>query len=49
MRQNQKRQATEPLETMLLEGLNSRNATDMTSDDWEDVRQAVREKIAKRI
>ncbi len=47
MRQDQKRQAAERLETMLLEGLNSGNATEMTPDDWEDIRQAVRERIAK--
>ncbi|MHC5738737.1 type II toxin-antitoxin system ParD family antitoxin [Nostoc sp.] len=47
VRQDQKRQAAERLETMLLEGLNSGNATEMTPDDWEDIRQAVRERIAK--
>ncbi|OUL24259.1 transcriptional regulator [Nostoc sp. T09] len=47
VRQDQKRQAAERLETMLLEGLNSGNATEMTTDDWEDIRQAVRERIAK--
>jgi antitoxin ParD1/3/4 len=30
-----------------LEGLNSGNATEMTPDDWEDIRQAVRKRIAK--
>ena len=47
VRQDQKRQAAERLEVMLLEGLNSGNATEMTPDDWEDIRQAVRERIAK--
>nr|WP_230966325.1 type II toxin-antitoxin system ParD family antitoxin [Nostoc sp. NZL] len=47
VRQDQKRQAAERLETMLLEGLNSGNATEITPDDWEDIRQAVRERIAK--
>nr|WP_175586856.1 type II toxin-antitoxin system ParD family antitoxin [Nostoc sp. UIC 10630] len=47
VRQDQKRQAAERLETMLLEGLNSGNATEMTPDDWENIRQAVRERIAK--
>ncbi|MHC5612958.1 MAG: type II toxin-antitoxin system ParD family antitoxin [Nostoc sp.] len=47
VRQDQKRQAAEHLEAMLLEGLNSGNATEMTPDDWEDIRQAVRERIAK--
>ncbi|MBE9208929.1 type II toxin-antitoxin system ParD family antitoxin [Nostoc sp. LEGE 06077] len=48
VRQDQKRQAAERLEAMLLEGLNSGNATEMTPDDWEDIRQAVRERIVKR-
>lgn len=47
VRQDQKRQAAERLEVMLLEGLNSGNATEMTPDDWEDIRQAVRERITK--
>lgn len=47
VRQDQKRQVAERLETMLLEGLNSGNATEMTPDDWEDIRQAVRERITK--
>ncbi|MEH2246669.1 type II toxin-antitoxin system ParD family antitoxin [Nostoc sp.] len=47
VRQDQKRQAAERLETMLIEGLNSGNGTEMTPDDWEDIRQAVRERIAK--
>jgi antitoxin ParD1/3/4 len=42
VRQDQKRQAAERLEAMLLEGLNSGNATEITPDDWEDVHQAVR-------
>jgi len=45
--QDQKRQAAERLEAMLLEGLNSGNATEMTPDDWEDIRQPVRERIGK--
>lgn len=48
VRQDQKRKANERLQAMLLEGLNSGNAIQMTSDDWEDIRQAVRERIAKR-
>ncbi|HEY9802109.1 MAG TPA: hypothetical protein V6D25_17235 [Leptolyngbyaceae cyanobacterium] len=46
--QDQKQRAKERLETMLLEGLNSGDATDMTTQDWEDIRQAVRERISKR-
>jgi antitoxin ParD1/3/4 len=48
VRLDKKRKATERVEAMLLEGLNSGNATSMTDEDWEDVRQAVREKLAKR-
>lgn len=48
VRLDKKRKATERVEAMLLEGLNSGNATSMTDEDWEDARQAVREKLAKR-
>ena len=48
VRQDQKLRANERLQTMLLEGLNSGNATEMTAQDWEDIRQAVREKTNKR-
>lgn len=48
VRQDQKQRANERLQTMLLEGLNSGNATEMTAQDWEDIRQAVRERINKR-
>ncbi|MGB3420802.1 MAG: hypothetical protein WBA52_10245 [Dolichospermum sp.] len=41
VRQDQKQRANERLQTMLLEGLNSGNATEMTAQDWEDIRQAV--------
>ena len=46
VRLDQKRKAQERLETMLLEGLNSA-ATEITQQDWEDIRKAVREKVAK--
>ena len=48
VRLDQKRKAQERLETMLLEGLNSGAATEITQQDWEDIRKAVREKVAKR-
>jgi antitoxin ParD1/3/4 len=48
VRQDQKQRAKEQLQTMLLEGLNSGEATEMTAQDWEDIRQAVRNKIKKR-
>lgn len=47
VRQDQKRKAQERLEALLLEGLDSGSATPMTAGDWEDIRQAVRERIAK--
>lgn len=46
VRQDQKRKATERLETLLLEGLDSGTATLIAAKDWEDTRQAVRERIA---
>jgi antitoxin ParD1/3/4 len=33
---------------MLLEGLNSGEATVMTTQDWEDIRQAVRDKMNQK-
>ncbi|UKO99896.1 type II toxin-antitoxin system ParD family antitoxin [Nostoc sp. UHCC 0870] len=48
VRQDQKQRAKQRLETMLLEGLNSGNATEMTAQDWEDIHQAVQERISKR-
>ncbi|MBD2682467.1 MULTISPECIES: type II toxin-antitoxin system ParD family antitoxin [Nostoc] len=47
VRQDQKQVAQERLETMLLEGLNSGNATEMTIQDWEDISQIIRVKIHK--
>ncbi|BAY24071.1 putative addiction module antidote protein, CopG/Arc/MetJ family [Calothrix sp. NIES-2100] len=48
VRPDQKQRAKERLETMLLEGLNSGDATEMTATDWEDIRQTIRERINKR-
>ncbi|GAX34346.1 type II toxin-antitoxin system ParD family antitoxin [Nodularia sp. NIES-3585] len=48
VRQDQKHKANERLQTMLLEGLNSGNAAEMTAQDWEDIRQTVSERINKR-
>lgn len=41
IRLDQKRKAQERLETLLLEGLESGEATEMTAIYWEDIRQAV--------
>lgn len=48
VRQDQKRKAQERLETLLLEGLESGNATAMTDEDWQNIRTSVRERITKR-
>lgn len=47
IRQDQKRKATERLETMLLEGLDSGSATPVTEKDWQDIRQSVRDRLLK--
>jgi antitoxin ParD1/3/4 len=47
VRQDQKQRAKERLETMLLEGLNSKDATEMTIQDWEDIRQTIRKRMNK--
>ncbi len=47
VRQDQKQRAKERLEAMLLEGLNSGNATEMTVQDWEDIRQTIRQRMKK--
>lgn len=48
VRLDQKRKATERLEVLLLEGLDSGTETPMTAQDWENIRQAVRERVAKQ-
>lgn len=47
IRSDQKRKATERLEALLLEGLESGAATPMTEQDWADIRASVREKVSK--
>ncbi len=46
IRDAQKRQAQEKLEELLLEGINSGEATPMTAQDWEDLRQSLRDRLA---
>lgn len=41
IRADQKRQANERLEALLLEGLESGTATPMSDKDWQEVRSAV--------
>lgn len=48
VRNDQKRKAQERLEVLLLEGLNSGTATGITAQDWQDIRQTVRKKIANQ-
>ena len=48
VRDAQDGKAKEHLERLLLEGLNSGEATTMTEQDWEDIRREVRERSARR-
>jgi antitoxin ParD1/3/4 len=48
VRKSEKIRVYKNLEAMLLEGINSGSATEMTPDDWEDIRQAVHKKITKQ-
>ena len=41
VRQDQKRQFQEKLETLLLEGLNSENSTEVTPEFWQQLRDSV--------
>ena len=43
-----RRDAEDRLEGLLLEGLDSGEAREMSGDDWREVRAAVRERLAKR-
>ena len=47
IRDDQKRKAQEKLETMLLEGLQS-EASEMTSEDWRDIRRDLRKRHETR-
>jgi antitoxin ParD1/3/4 len=48
VRQDKKRKAQEQLETLLLEGLNSGEATPMTEQDWMDIRAEVKRRALAR-
>lgn len=49
VREAQERKAKARLEALLLEGLHSGEATPMTEQDWEEIRQEVRARAAKRV
>ena len=46
VRNDQKYKAQERLEVLLLEGLDSGTAIGITAQDWQDIRQTVRKRIA---
>jgi len=48
IREDRERREKEKLEALLLEGLNSGPATEMTPTDWEQIRAEVRQRIAER-
>ncbi|MEO0011849.1 MAG: hypothetical protein RLZZ535_238 [Cyanobacteriota bacterium] len=48
IRQDRQQKAEKQLEQLLLEGLNSGEATPMTAKDWAAIRQVVTDKIAGR-
>jgi antitoxin ParD1/3/4 len=45
IRQDRQQKSEKQLEKLLLEGLNSGEATIMTAEDWTEIRQAVKNKI----
>ena len=48
VRNDQQRKAQERLEVLLLEGLDSGTASGITTQDWQDIRQTVRKRIAEQ-
>ena len=49
IRADQRRQALASLETEIVKGLESGESTPMTAEDWQALRQALRERHAKRM
>jgi len=47
IRRDQKRIAQEKLEALLLEGIDSGPPTELTSQDWDDIRREVRKRIGR--
>lgn len=48
IREDRKRRDEQKLEELLLEGLNSGQAEEITADDWADLRSEVRQRVAAR-
>jgi len=48
IRREQRALAREELERKLLEGLNSGPATEMTPDDWKELREGLRKRFSSR-
>jgi antitoxin ParD1/3/4 len=48
IREDRKRREKEQLEALLLEGLESGPASEMTAADWEAIRQEVQQRLADR-
>ncbi len=48
LREEQRRQAQQKLEDLLVEGIESGPATPMTRKDWDEVRQEGRRRLAAR-
>ncbi len=48
VREEQKRRAREQLDCKLIEALDSGDAVEMTSRDWDQIRQTVRERLAAK-
>lgn len=48
IRQDQKRKAQEHIQTLLLEGLDSGEASLMTAQDWTEIRQAVQNRLQQQ-
>jgi antitoxin ParD1/3/4 len=48
IREDEKRKAQEKLEAMLMEGVQSGGPTELTSQDWADIRQEALRKVEAR-
>lgn len=48
IREDEKRKAREKLETLLLEGVQSSGPTEMTRQDWQDIRQEALKQLEER-